>query len=264
VDWTGWLILVALSTLGGMVIYATVTSYYHVRYYVLRRHEPETWKCQPKRFPRPGHQRDAILSSLGNLVIAGLITGTLIHSMTKGFEPPIYFGVAKHGWLYALLSTALLFVLTDGLAYYVHRAFHQRTMFRLFHRFHHRYVATSPFVVLAIHPVEFISLQAATFIPLFVIPFHYVSIIVVFVYHFVFNIVDHSGVRLESRIPWQGPSTFHDDHHAHFHCNFGQHLTLFDRLHGTLRRAGRRYGQDVFGGKGEPDDGALDGDFVGY
>lgn len=263
-DWTSWILLVLVATLGGHAIYWPVAGYYHYKYYVRRAHEPAAWKCQPKRFLSSKQQRDAMVASVINLSIAGLNTGTLLYAMKQGFTPPIYFTVADYGWIYTLLATVLLFVVTDGLAYYVHRAFHSRVMFRLFHRHHHRFVATTPFVVLAIHPVEFIALQAATFLPLFVIPFHYVSIIFVFVYHFVFNVIDHSGVRLESRIPWQGPSTFHDDHHAHFHCNFGQHLAIFDRLHGTLRRHGRTYGKEAFGGKGEPVQGAEAGGFVRY
>ena len=43
----------------------------------------------------------------------------------------------------------LLFVLVDGLAYYAHRALHARALFPHVHRRHHRYVATSPFVVTA-------------------------------------------------------------------------------------------------------------------
>ena len=116
------------------------------------------------------------------------------------------------------------------------------------------------------HPAEFLLFQGVTFIPLFLIPFHFVSIILVLVYVLVFNIIDHSGVKLQSRIPWQGPSSFHDDHHVHFHCNFGQHLTLWDRMHGTLRRVDRRYGEGVFGGKGMPA-GPADGSggaFVDY
>jgi lathosterol oxidase len=60
---------------------------------------------------------------------------------------------------------------------------------------------------------------------------------------------------------------FHDDHHVHFHCNFGQHLTLWDRMHGTLRRVNRRYGAEVFGGRGErPRESAekLSDEFVQY
>ncbi|MCB9788498.1 MAG: hypothetical protein H6744_17590, partial [Deltaproteobacteria bacterium] len=43
-----------------------------------------------------------------------------------------------------------------------------------------------------------------------------------------------------------------DDHHTQFHCNFGQHLMIWDRLHGTLRRQSRQYGAEVFGGRGAP------------
>jgi len=247
-----WLKTVVGATLGGLAILWIVGGYYHVRYYVLRRAEPETWKIQAKRFLRPDQLRQATRLSSMNLTIGGVITGTMIWGLGHGLRMPIYFHVEDHGWLYTVAITPVLFIVIDGLAYYAHRALHAPVMFRLFHRWHHRYVATTPFVVTAMHPVEFLIFQTVTFVPLFIIPAHYVSVILVFVYVFVFNIVDHSGVRLHSRLPWQGPSTFHDDHHAHFHCNFGQHLMLWDRMHGTLRRVGRTYGKDVFGGKGAP------------
>jgi lathosterol oxidase len=72
---------------------------------------------------------------------------------------------------YTILSTLLLFVLVDGLAYYAHRLLHMRLCSSTYHRWHHRYVATTPFVVTAMHPVEFLIFQGTTFIPLFIIPF---------------------------------------------------------------------------------------------
>jgi lathosterol oxidase len=57
---------------------------------------------------------------------------------------------------------------------------------------------------------------------------------------------------------------YHDDHHLHFHVNFGQHLSFWDRFHNTHRRVGRRYGVDVFGGKGEPDGSDDKGELVRY
>jgi lathosterol oxidase len=264
-DLASFATIVVFSILGGLAILGVVGGYYHVRYYVLRRHEPETWKCQPKRFLRPDQQRQAAMLSVMNLTVGGVLSGTFIHALMKGAPIPIYFDVARYGWAYTLGSTVGLFVLVDALAYYAHRVLHARALFRHVHHWHHRYVATSPWVVTAMHPVEFLTFQAVTFIPLFVIPFHYLSAIAVFVYILIFNIIDHSGVRLQSSLPWQGPSTFHDDHHAHFHCNFGQCFSLWDRLHGTLRRAGRRYGADVYGGKGVPADGAsAEGDFIRY
>lgn len=263
IDWWSWASIVTMSMAGGIVILWVVGGYYHVRYYVRRKHEPATWKCQPNRFLRPDQQRQAMRLSTMNLAIGGFLSGTLIYAIQNGLPTPIYFDVADRGWPYTLVSTALLLVLVDGLAYYSHRLLHHKALFRHVHRWHHRYVATTPFVVTAMHPVEFLVFQAATFLPLFVLPFHWLSIVAVFVYILVFNIVDHSGVRLHSRLPWQGPSTFHDDHHVHFHCNFGQVLMLWDRLHGTLRRVNRRYGADVFGGKGAPTEAESD-EFVRY
>lgn len=263
-DWASWAAIVAVSMAAGIAILWIVGGYYHLRYYRSRSHEPASWKCQPARFLRPGQARQAMILSTVNLGIGGLISGTLIYALQHGLSTPLYFDVADHGWPYTLGSTVLLFLLVDGLAYYAHRALHAKILFRYIHRWHHRYLAPTPFVVTAMHPVEFLIFQAVTFLPLFVIPFHFVSVIVVLIYVLVFNIIDHSGVRLTSRIPWQGPSMFHDDHHVHFHCNFGQHLTLWDRVHGTLRRHNRRYGADVFGGKGKPAGGAEPDEFVRY
>ena len=48
-DWSAWFTTVLWSILGGLAILWVVAGYYHVRYYVLRRGDPEAWKCQPKR-----------------------------------------------------------------------------------------------------------------------------------------------------------------------------------------------------------------------
>jgi lathosterol oxidase len=262
-DWLAWAKIVAPSMFAGVAILWLVGGYYHLRYYRARRSEPERWKCQPQRFLTPALARHAMILSTANLAMAGVISGSVIYAVTRGLKTPVYVRVADYGWAYTLASTVLLFVIVDGLAYYAHRALHSKFMFRYVHRWHHRYLAPTPFVVTAMHPIEMVIFQLVTFAPLFLIPFHAVSIAAVLVYILVFNIIDHSGVKLESRWPWQGPSTFHDDHHAHFHCNFGQHLMLWDRLHGTLRRVNRRYGVDVFGGKGAGGSGAAD-DFVRY
>ena len=249
-DWALWAGLVVVSAIAGVAVLWVVGGYYEIRYYRNRRHEPETWKCQPKRFLSAEKRREAMLLSSANLIMAGTISGTLIYFLVRGWQTPIYYEVSDYGWLWTLASTVLLFVLMDALAYYTHRFLHLKPIYRKIHRWHHRYPAPSPWVVTALHPVEMLMLQVVTFIPLMIIPFHYVSIIGVLIYILVFNIIDHSGVRLKSRWPWQGPSMYHDDHHVYFHVNFGQHLMLWDRLHGTLRRLNRRYGNDVFGGKG--------------
>lgn len=259
IDWLSLGFYIVLATGFGLVIFHTVAGYYHYRYYVRRRDEPGRWKCQPNRFLTPELHRNAIWAGTLNLTLGGVLTGCLLYALTHDLiSAPIYTRVADYGWTYTVVSTVALFVIVDGLAYYVHRTLHIKFLFRHVHRYHHRFVATSPYVAGALHPIELLWLQAASFLPLFFIPFHAVSIAVVLVYILVFNIIDHSGVKLVSSLPWQGPSTYHDDHHAHFHCNFGQHLMIWDRMHGTLRREGRTYGREVFGGRGRAAGAACD------
>lgn len=250
-DWGLYVSVVLGSVVGGIAILWVVGGYYHLRYYVARRNEPQTWKLQSKRMPTAKQQRRAMVLSTTNLALGGLLTGHLVYwVMTGSLTTPVYDDVSVYGWTWTLLSVPVLFFLIDGAAYYVHRLLHTRPLYRRFHKVHHRWGAPTPWVVIAVHPVEFFMLQIATFLPLLILPFHFGVVIAVFVYVFAFNIVDHSGVRLKSMWPWQGPSAYHDDHHVHFHVNFGQHLMFFDRVHGTLRRHKRSYGADTFGGKG--------------
>ena len=259
-DWQVLTICVGAATLAGLGVYHTVAGYYHYRYYVRRRSEPETWKCQPKRFLTPALHRTAVLASTGNLTLAGAVTGFLVYGIVSGIlSTPIYTDVSEYGWTYTIVMTVVLFVVTDCINYWMHRLLHVKFLYRRFHRFHHRFVATSPYVTTAMHPVEVLAQQFASFVPLVIIPFHAGSAVAVLLYILIFNIVDHSGVKLISVLPWQPPSQYHDDHHAYFHVNFGQHLMIWDRLFGTLRRQNRRYGKEIFGGHGVPDntDGAA-------
>ena len=270
IDWSLLAKCIGVASLAGLVVYHAVCGYYHYRYYVRRRIDPDAWKVQPERFPSPKMQRTAILSGTRNMILSGVLTGVLVYDVVNdGVKTAIYTDVSEYGWLYTLGMTVVLFMMMDWIAYWVHRALHIKFLFKHVHRFHHRFVAPSPWTAIALHPVELLVLQAASFLPLFFIPFHAVSIAGVLLYILIFNIIDHSGVKLVSALPWQPPSAYHDDHHHYFHVNYGQHLMIWDRLYGTLRRQNRRYGKEIFGGFGAPasKDGAQQdklGPFVKY
>ena len=269
----GWTLLAACvggTSLAGLAVYHAVCGYYHYRYYVRRRHEPDAWKIQPKRFLSPKLQRTAILAGTRNMALSGVLTGVLVYGVVGGgVRTAIYTDVAEYGWAYTLGMTVVLFVTLDFIAYWMHRGFHTKFLYKHVHRFHHRFGAPSPYVAIAIHPAEFLTLQLASLVPIIFVPFHAVSIACILLYILIFNIVDHSGIKLVSALPWQPPSMYHDDHHRYFHVNYGQHLMIWDRLHGTLRRENRRYGEQIFGGRGAPgdEDGARraePGPFVRY
>jgi lathosterol oxidase len=245
-----WALLVTMSAVSGMALYFGVGGYLYVKYYRRRRADPEAWKIQPKRFLSPKQHRWAIRVAASNMMLGGLLSGSFAYYVLHGGYTALYFDFETHGVLYTLASTVMLFLALEAAAYYTHRWLHGKWMFQHVHRWHHRCVAPTPFTTVTMHPVEFISLQATAFLPIFIIPAHVGSFIFLLVYVLLFNIKDHSGVVLTSWIPWQGSSRFHDDHHVYFHCNYGQNLPHFDRFHGTHRRVDRRYGEHVFGGKG--------------
>lgn len=255
IDWSLLVACVGGASLAGVAVYHAVAGYFYARYYIRRRTAAESWKLQPERFLSPKLHRLAVRSGTRNSALSGLLSGALVYAVVSdSLDTPIYTDVVGlGGWSYTIGSTVVLFLLTDYIAYLVHRLLHTRFLFRHVHRFHHRFVATTPYVTLALHPADLLILQAATLAPLLVIPFHAVSVAGVLLYILVFNVAGHSGVRLVSALPWQPPSQFHDDHHAHVHVNFGQHLMIWDRLHGTMRRRGRHYGPEIFGGRGERD-----------
>jgi lathosterol oxidase len=60
------------------------------------------------------------------------------------------------------------------------------------------------------------------------------------------NVLDHSGVYVETWLPWQPSSLYHDDHHRYFHVNYGQSLTFWDRIGGTLYSGKKRYSEKSF------------------
>jgi Delta7-sterol 5-desaturase len=247
-----WAAIVGVAAVGGLVLYFGYGSWLYLRYYVRRRDEAEAWKLQPKRWPSPKLHRWAIAVAAGNMMIGGLLSGTFAYFvLTRGFSA-LYLEVEDYGWAWTIASTVLMFFAIEAAAYYTHRFLHTRFMFKHVHQWHHRLVAPTPYATVTMHPVEFTMLQCATFLPVLVLPVHWVAFAGLLVYALVYNLMDHSGIRIKHRLPWHSSSSFHDDHHVCFHCNYGQHIAIFDRLHGTHRRHGRRYGKDVFGGRGAP------------
>jgi lathosterol oxidase len=242
-----WLLCVAASTGIGWLMYFSLGGVMWSRWYVRRRDQAAAWKCQPDRWLTADQVRHAIKLGVLNLALGGLLSGTLAwHIFVRHGWTTLYFDLRWH----SLPVAIAIFLVTDLAAYGAHRLLHRKALFLAIHKWHHKYNAPVPFTVTAMHPAEFLFYQTIFLAPPFLVPMPAIAYYGLLVYIFYFNTVDHSGIVHRSWLPWQGPSKFHDDHHKFFHCNFGQSMMLWDRLLGTLRRQGRRYGETVYGGKG--------------
>lgn len=248
------LMIVGISVAVSIVTFWGLGGLVHWWFYVRRRGEARAWKVQPKRFLPPRLVRHAFVLGGANIIMGGIVGGTFAWHVVRGGWSSIYFDPLEHGVVWLVLSAFATYFLIDAGLYYSHRFLHGRWMFRHIHRWHHRYTAPVIFTTTAVHPIEFLVFQAFVLLPAVLVPVHWAVYIGVVAYTYLIGMIDHCGITVRWPLPLHPGNQFHDDHHVFFHCNYGHHTQLFDKLHGTVRRDDRRYGVDVFGGKGAPKD----------
>jgi Delta7-sterol 5-desaturase len=251
-----WLVFVASSLGVTAVTFLGLGGVVHYWFYVRKRGEAAAWKLQPKRFLSPALTRHAFWLGTGNIFMGAFVGGSFAYHVASGGYSSIYFDAGKYGLWYLPVSAVLLFFAIDAGLYYSHRALHQRTLFRYIHRIHHRYTAPVIFTTTAVHPIEFLTFEFFLILPALIIPVHAAVYVAVIAYTYFIGMVDHSGVHVRWPLPLHGDNRFHDDHHVYFHCNYGHHTALFDRLHGSARRLDRHYDETTFGDRGAPLPGA--------
>ncbi len=134
-----------------------------------------------------------------------------------------------------LLYTVIGVVAMDAWLYWKHRLLHTRPMF-VFHKGHHAFRDPTPFAGFAVGPVE--SLLTFWPILLLCVPAftHWAPLYFALVIGFVnLNFYLHCGVTIawvERLVPRTGLNTsaFHNIHHSHAVVNFGEAMTIWDRI----------------------------------
>lgn len=239
------------SVVVGLGVYLLLGTFLYRRYYVNRRAEAADWKCQAKRFPSDAMMSYDLKVGLFNIITGSLCSGVLAWYLQSG-RGGVFLSLSDHSLPFTLLGGVAYFFFVDYVLYWSHRLYHRPALFKAIHRHHHKNTTPTPFTAFSMHPIEFMTFEGVTLLPLLVLPVHAGAVILVLLFSQTVAIFQHSGVRFALPIPGLPATLFHDDHHKYFHVNYGQNLSLWDRLHGTLRRHNRRYGVEVFGGEGAP------------
>ena len=250
-------LLLALRFVGGslfvgLCLYVAVGGLIFHLYYRRRRSEAQLWKCQPDRFPTERMQQADLRMGLFNLSVGSMLSGLLAYYAATGGRTGLFFSVSERGLAFTVLTSLCYFLFTDLALYAAHRLYHRPRLFRMIHRVHHRNTTPTPFTAYSMHPIEFLTYEAIALVPLFFFPVYAGAAIATLLYSNITAMIQHSGVRMSAPLPWQPVTLFHDDHHKYFHVNYGQNLALWDRIFGTLRRHDRKYGAEIFGGRGAP------------
>lgn len=188
----------------------------------------------PRRQPAP-YLREAADTALAAFIAACFLAWPLWRSWT-GRPIGLTWSLQQAGGLPLVLGQNLIAVyVLDAWLYWKHRLLHTRLLFP-FHRGHHVYRDPSALAGFAVGPVE----SVLTFWPLCLVAVpqatHFAPIYLSLVVGFIaLNYYLHCGVRVELIERLLAPigintSAFHNIHHSHANANFGEAMTLWDRL----------------------------------
>ena len=183
----------------------------------------------------PSDRATDIRQSVGSLATIAFYVAGGLWAQGQGF---VLWSPLELNWVTAIVGLALSLVLYDAWFYWLHRLMHTRAMYR-FHAQHHKSIAPTPWSNNNDTIVGAFVEQSYFLLAPLVLPFPPVVLIAHKVWDQVTGMIGHAGYEFfaspSARSPWPGVcTTYHDQHHAHFHCNFANTFTLWDRLMGTL------------------------------
>jgi len=230
--------------------YFLTSSLAFVIFYVIFKQKWQPLRIQLK-FPERSDYHREITYSLGTILIFAII-GLI------AFIPPVrtynlvYDEFNQYGWLWWGCSILLMLLIQDTYFYWMHRAMHHRSVFKLFHLAHHKSTNPSPWASYAFHPLEAIVEASVIFPIILFVPFHRSALVIFLTITIIHNVYVHLGYEiLPKRFhlhpigKWINTSINHNMHHTRFDGNYGLYFLFWDRWLGTIDPAYDQYYEET-------------------
>ena len=158
--------------------------------------------------------------------------------------PTLY--ARSNTWIEYVGLYIFLFILSEGVNYYVHRLLHHPRLYFI-HKDHHKYIHSEPLAGLYVSRREMIIQSPLLVMMIYkLIGFRRIEMIVWSLFYSMHSLNSHSGVAqgvhdhsfLSEIICFVFDDSFHASHHCLGKVNFG-FWGIFDLLHGTYRDPAR-------------------------
>ena len=180
-----------------------------------------------------------IAASLRTVAIFAAVGSVIALGYRAGFIR-LYFDVDQYGLLWLVASLLILILAQDAWFFWSHRLLHNRRLFRLFHRLHHRSHNPTSFTSYSFDIGE--AVVQAIYLPLalLVVPSHPIVLFLFTAHMMLRNAIGHCGVEVfpagrdgKPLFGWLTTVTHHDLHHRDGRWNRGLYFTWWDRICGT-------------------------------
>lgn len=192
---------------------------------------------QTRRATRADYVRE-LSTSLRTVAVYAAVFTPVLWLKAHGYGPA-RFGPAD-GWIIAAY-VVLLLIVHDAWFYWTHRLLHRPSLFRKWHRTHHKTITPTPFTAYAFDWREAVVATGMPVIWQLTVPtpdgafFLFLGIMIIR------NVWGHCGTELHPAgfadhwlFQHITTTTHHDLHHSgSFGCNFGLYFTWWDRICGT-------------------------------
>jgi len=147
----------------------------------------------------------------------------------------LYFDINQYSLYWVFCSIVLALFITETWFYWIHRALHQKHLYKYIHGVHHSFNPSTSSCASAFHPLDIVILTlGAVFVPI-LIPIHngvYTGILLV---NLVFTIIQHTANRISFGCGVFNDANLHNIHHDYGMAprNCGSLMCFWDRIGGT-------------------------------
>ncbi len=209
-------------------------------YLYIKRGQSDRYKFDARWMAR-GDKRflwgDQVKDNMFWSLVSGVTIWTLYECITlwiyaSGRQPVL--AVAEYPAYFAI-CVPLVLIWSTAHFYFIHRLLHVKPIYDIAHELHHRNVNIGPWTGISMHPLEHL-MYFSVFALWWVIPVHPIIIILCGLFQGVSPSISHSGfdfVKIWRTRKVTAGDYFHQLHHRHFHVNYGNTPTPFDKIFGS-------------------------------